>query len=381
MPSLLEDLKLYVGFNESQAALVHAFGRAIAHHLPAVADELYAALHAHPAARASFTASEPQIAAHRQGLQAWLASAFAGPHDQTFLQSRMDIGRAHVRVGLPQHLLITGMNVLRRALRARLEALHAGDPDLRRRTGDALDRLLDLELAILVHSYREDAQQRSRQHERLAAIGQLAASVAHELRQPLSVMSTSIYLVRRAPAAPHLAHHAARIEAQLEVAAGIVADLLELTRDRPAVRRNTPLASLVEDALSRVTIPSGVTVARDFPSDTMVLTEPPLLVRALVNLFQNALLAVGSQGSVRVLAEQAPDGRLALTISDDGPGFAPDILGRAFEPLVTSHGGTGLGLPLVQRVCERHGGTAEVANAPAGGARITLRLPREGWLG
>lgn len=215
--------------------------------------------------------------------------------------------------------------------------------------------------------------------QRLVAIGEIAAEVAHELRNALQIVSANVYLARQNLAAsePHLA----KIERSTRLAQGIVDDLMALARGEPTRAEPVTVAEVV--ALARETLPEGAAFED-------VITPPGLLVRAhlglasrlLHALYENSIRAAAPR-PVRIQTTAARvDGiggngpeRVALVIADDGPGVPADIADTLFEPLVTrSTGGTGLGLALARRIVDAHGGT--IAHVPtATGATFRIELP------
>lgn len=376
--TLLKELKEYIGFDEEDAAALRELRPHIEPHLEEITDHFYARILQHSRAHRAITGGEAQVERLKKTLQAWLDSGLAGPHDEAWFERRARIGRVHVRIDLPQRYMFTAMNVMRRDVRRLAEQAYADDREKSRLTGEALDRLFDMELAIMLHTYREDSEARVLRRERLATVGQLAASIAHELRNPLSVIESSVYLLRRRIADdPRAKRHLDKITAQVETSGGIITDLLEMTRDRPPARKPVPVKTLFDETEQSVHISSNVTLTRECPEGLEVQVEPRLVVRALVNLVQNANGALdGRGGAVTMQAEREPDGGVSISVLDDGPGFSPEMLARALEPLVTeSRGGVGLGLALVHRICERHGATVEVANRPEGGARVSMTWP------
>jgi signal transduction histidine kinase len=375
MPIRLEDMKRYVGFTAADAEALRGLATALAPRLPEVAQRFHERILADPRTRRLLEGSEVGLGRHRQLLIEWLTSGLRGPHDEALFERRQRIGRAHVRIGLGLQYMLTSMNGLRRDLRALIEALYADDAPARRAAGDAVDRLLDLELAMMLHSYREDSEDRARRHERLAVTGRIAALIGHELREPLTVIETSLHMLRRRCGQPDAERHLDRMQHQVRVSAGIITDLLEMTRNEPPSRTQSRVQALFDEAVAGVRLPPNVQL-EVAPTDLSLAVEPNLVVRALVNLLQNAVAALAvTGGHIRFEAASEP-GTVCLSVGDDGPGFDPDVLARAFEPLVTTRSqGTGLGLALVRRVCERHGGTAEARNQATGGARVTMRLP------
>jgi two-component system, NtrC family, sensor histidine kinase HydH len=169
--------------------------------------------------------------------------------------------------------------------------------------------------------------------------------------------------------------HLDRIGDQVRLSNQIISGLLDMVRDRPLPRESIPLAALLEKAAEAVPRPTGVSLAIEAAEGLTVRGDPVQLGQAVVNLLLNAVQAVHPAGAVRLVAR--PDGTgLAIDVEDDGPGVAEAVRGRLFEPLITTkEHGNGLGLALVKRVAERHGGSVLHEPRVGGGTRFTLRLP------
>jgi len=214
---------------------------------------------------------------------------------------------------------------------------------------------------------------------RLADLGQMAAHVAHEVRNTLVPVSLYLGLLRRRIASdPGALETLDKITAGMTALDATVNDLLHFTSDRDPQLRSFALRPLVNDILGSLapqlaaqTIHACVAVE---PVEA-VTADREMIRRALLNLVLNALDAMPQGGTLTVRSVRR--GRsLDLEVSDTGPGLSPDALGRAFEPFFTTKpGGTGLGLAIVYRIAEVHAGTVLAANAPQGGAVITLRIP------
>lgn len=221
--------------------------------------------------------------------------------------------------------------------------------------------------------------------ERLVAIGEIAAEVAHELRNALQIVSANVYLARQNPAAsePQLA----KIERSARLAHGIVDDLMALARGEPAHAEPVRLADVLP--LAREILPEPGADFEDelVPPDLVVRAHVGLASRLLHVLYENSIRAYAtappSSGSrrrvkVRTHAERSGEGRVAIVVADDGPGVPSDIAATLFEPLVTrTAGGTGLGLALARRIVEAHGGTIAWVPTDAGGATFRIELPAE----
>jgi signal transduction histidine kinase len=119
-----------------------------------------------------------------------------GPWDEDYYLLRCRIGRVHVRISLPQHYMFGAMNLLRQEFNRIIDEHYAGQFERMRATREALEKILDLELAIMLHTYREDLLIQQARNERLSTFGQLVGSIGHELRNPLGVIETSLFILK-----------------------------------------------------------------------------------------------------------------------------------------------------------------------------------------
>ncbi len=288
------------------------------------------------------------------------------------------VGRVHVRIGLDQRYMLTAMCVVREGLHAALDQSDWSDE--RRVAGHtAINRICDIELTIMLETYREDSVLRIRRSEQLATLGQLAASIGHELRNPLAVIESSVHLLKRRADDERTVKHLGRIRSNVKIAGDIIGQLLELARDRDVERSPTDVAELVRDAVRSISVPDGVGVSVSASAELPMFRVDGVQLRmVLTNLLLNAAQAVLSNGgSGEISVWFGLEGReLCLIVEDDGPGLSAEALARAFEPLFTTRSkGIGLGLALCRRIAERHGGSVRAANREEGGARFELRLP------
>ena len=212
--------------------------------------------------------------------------------------------------------------------------------------------------------------------ERLLAIGEVAAEVAHELRNALQIISANVYLAKQDLA--RSGAHLGKIERSARLAHGIVDDLMALARGEPA--HAEPVLFVEAIVAAREDLPELGTTYNDFidPVRLEVRAQLGLLSRCLHVLYENAIAASAPRSPTIVTRAWAEEGRVVIEVADDGPGVPADIASTLFEPLVTARaGGTGLGLALARRVVAAHGGTiALVENAPRQtGATFRVELP------
>lgn len=215
------------------------------------------------------------------------------------------------------------------------------------------------------------------QCERFAVLGRMSASLAHELRNPLSVIETSAYiLTERTRSDERAARHARRIVDQASIASALVNDILDIARDRPPSDRPVDVAAIVRAAVAQVPCPPTATLRLHVPADLPPVRADERQIRqVLTNLLHNALEATGGSGEVTLTAT-VRDRRVAVTVRDNGPGIAPEHMSRLFDPLFTTKAsGTGLGLWRSRAIARAHGGDLIAGNHPSGGAWFELTLP------
>jgi signal transduction histidine kinase len=380
-PTFFENLKLYVGFDDASSATLRELHPIAAPSFVPIVDDFYAAIEAHPGARAAITGGRAQIDRLKQTLLRWIDTLLLGPHDEDYYELRARIGRVHVRIALPQQYMFTAMDRIRVRL---LDVIQekVDDRAQARRMCTALNQIIDIELAIMLETYREDLLEKNRTAERLATIGQFAASLGHELRNPLSVVESSVYLVRQhlgpAAATPGVAKHLDRMTTEVQRANRTIHDLLGLARNKAPQRRATNLRQLVDSAADGALLPAAVAFESHVPADLEASVDPDQLRQVLVNLFVNAGQALGGRGHVWVEGARSPDGAAWLRVRDDGPGVPGEDRRRIFDALYTTKAkGSGLGLALSRRIVEAHGGTIELEpdSSKARGASFLITIP------
>ena len=223
-----------------------------------------------------------------------------------------------------------------------------------------------------------EAQKSLLRNERLAALGELATVVGHELRNPLGAAINDLYLHRiglaeRVPEEDMV--HVGRAEAQIHRAARLSEDLTAYMRERDPVLTDIDVAALVEDITASSPPPAGIGVEADAP--VHLVGDTAMITQVVTNLLTNAYQAIDGSGHVRVTTAADGDATV-LAVEDDGPGFGADVVEQVLDPFFTTKAeGTGLGLAIVQRIVQLHGGSVSVGDATGGGARVAVRMPRK----
>jgi two-component system sensor histidine kinase HydH len=376
--SYLESLKTYVGFTSESSARLRAIHPVVAPHVARIIDDFYETIDAHPGARGAITGGHAQIERLKGTLRRWLDELFLGPHDAAYIARRARIGRVHVRISLPQAFMFTAMN----RIRVQVAAVIHQDPSLDAvallATTGAVHQIMDIELAIMLETYREDLLAKNRSAERLATIGQFAASIGHELRNPLGVVESSAFLLRqllsKGTIDPKVDRHLEKITAEVKRSNQTIHELLELARSRPPNRRAVAVRALVEGAVAAAALPRDVTVSITCAGDAEANLDPDQITRVLSNLLTNAGQAMDGRGQIWIEAA-VHAGETRLRVRDSGPGVPREVRHRLFEALFTTRAkGSGLGLALCRRIAEAHGGSI-VLELGEGGASFSMTIP------
>jgi PAS domain S-box-containing protein len=537
--ALFAELKSYIGFDERDADVLRKLHPLARPHFVRIADEFYAVLRMHEGALAVLK-DEAQAQRLHASLQVWLGELLAGPHDEAYFERHSRIGQVHVRVGLPQHYMVTAMSRVRTSLLTLAARLFVDDAEAGARARVAVPRVCDLDLAIMLESYREnflarlartqkieqdaltsDLMERkrffgealgaanvvvlgldargkvlsfnrkaeeltgygademietdpfarlfvdreedvrarvlgvvstgapteleadltarsgkrrivqwhvapyqgavgagpalvvlgydvtdqrelervARKRERLAAVGTLAAGLAHEIRNPLQGAALHLTILERALTraedAPPEAREAVEVmRAETQRLSTLVTDFLEVASPKPPVRVDCDLGDLtkaVATLLGPEAESKGISLrAEPTPIAVRTYVDADRLRQVLVNLVRNAMeaFAVGQGHARAAVAQGGETGKVVLrarhigqafelAVEDNGPGL-PDPKAPIFDAFYTTKArGTGLGLSIVHRIVEDHGGRVSVASRP-GRTTFTVHLPDNG---
>ncbi len=241
----------------------------------------------------------------------------------------------------------------------------------------------------------EQLEERERLRDRLAALGEMAAAIAHEVKNPLAGIEVMAGVLKRQLPDSEDAQSILRdIIKEAKMANAIVVEVLDFVRPIRLQVERISLADVVRDAISMAEshVPRGrVRLVLDLPEDLSPIQGDPHQIRQIfTNLLTNAFEAMGGTGAVRLSAvqvttdeEAAADApsvpMIQVEVSDDGPGIPADVIDRIFSPFFTTKPqGSGLGLAIVRKIVDAHDGQIDVSALPQGGTRFRVTLPVSG---
>lgn len=238
-------------------------------------------------------------------------------------------------------------------------------------------------LTLQVVGLREQLDEKNRElarKQRLASLGEMAAGVAHEIRNPLAgILLFASMLETDLADRPKLQELAVKISKGVGSLDSIVSDILAFAGDGVVRLEVVDLSAVMEEVLALVspqqTARSAVIHLQPGRFRVRVMANAAQLCRALLNLVFNALDAAGEDGQVWLDCEEAEAGGVRVTVSDNGPGVPAELRQRVFDPFYTGKdSGTGLGLAIVHRIAETHGGEVRVSQRRGGGAVFAMTL-------
>ncbi len=227
----------------------------------------------------------------------------------------------------------------------------------------------------------EQVQEKLIRSERLAAVGELASGVGHELRNPLNVIRNCVYLLNMAVTEKgdeESLNTLKVLDKQVDIANKIVTDLLDFTRIKPPSLTKINLSNLINESLSWVTIPKNVTVTANLNGNSLqIKIDAEQISRVFTNIISNAIQAMNGKGELKI-DTGVEDSLVWTRFTDTGCGIPEENLEKIFEPLFTTKPkGIGLGLAITKRLVEQNGGKIEVASQTGEGATFTVKLPLE----
>lgn len=378
---------------------------------PFMVEDFYSEILRHTATR-QVLQDELQVARLKNTLLLWLDQFFSGSYDTAYVRARWNVGRRHVMIGLDQSYATAALGRLRMRINEAIVAALAHDPQQLVKAQGSINKLLDLELAIVNAAYQlsfarlmeVSAKQRVQQSERLAAIGQMVTGLAHESRNALqrshACLETLTLEIEDRP-------DAIRLVQRVQLALDHLHTLYEEVRNYAAPikldRQSIGLHKLAMRCWQQLEhrwkpLNSKLRLQWAFDTEAEGQWDPVRMEQVLTNLFQNAIDASGEGGEVvcEVRTIESPLGNVAaisptspsstetattktgavvIDVSDSGPGINVIPPQRVFEPFFTTKTkGTGLGLAITRRAVQAHGGEIDLVPGTKGTFRIILPI-------
>jgi signal transduction histidine kinase len=371
------ELRDYVGWTEADAELVASIGPRLEPHLDAIIRDFYDTIARHPGARKVLTGGDAQVERLKTTLRRWIGDLFAGHYDADYVERRWRVGLRHAEIGLEQVYCNVALCRIRTALQDALHREWDGEPSRLRVASLALGKLLDLDLAMIEHAYQTEHTARQQQIERLATLGQIAGGVAHELRNPLNVVKTSVYylLHARSPSPEKSAEHFDRIERHVGLADGVITALSNFARMPVPEARPFAVDACMKEALDLADLPETIEVSLDGLDRLPAVAADAGQIRIVFsNLIRNAVEAMAGNGKLS-LKGRTDDGFAEVVVADSGPGIPVDQLPRIMEPFFTTKArGLGLGLAISRSIVDKNRGELRVASEPGRGSSFAVRL-------
>lgn len=414
--TLFEELRHDVGFGPDDEAMLVRVAPLVEAEIARIVDHFYEVIWGNPTMKAVFE-DDAQIARQKKQLARWLRQTFEGSYGPEFVEARRRVGKVHVTVGLEQRFMFTMMSIIRTDLieLALDRGARAGwpAPDLHAACL-AINRILDLDLAIMLDAYKESYVEKIKHHERLATLGQMAvtireeksestlqsaraealaaigtltAGLAHEIRNPLNAAKLQLeVLARRAKkldpkAAESILGRVRIVHTEIDRLNSMLNDFLGLARPEEVAAHVVNVHELFDEIRTLeepLCIESGVELIIGCHADIEVTGDRHRLKQVFENLVNNARQAIEDRGGGGKIWLECDDlgAFIRLRVRDDGPGFGMDANHLAQPFVTTKPAGTGLGLSIVKKIAELHAGKIELANHPDGGACVDVTLPK-----
>lgn len=393
------ELQRYVGWTEEDARRVAGVAILVDPFLPALIDDFYDEIARHPDAQKVITGGPAQVARLKETLLRWIKELFSGRYDDDYVARRWKVGYRHVEIGLDQVYTNAALSRLRRGLGKVLDQCLKDDLPRLLSVRQSLNTLIDLDLALIEDAYQtefaarqqqierlaamHEAQERLLQSERLAAIGQMMAGLAHESRNALQRSQACLEMlaleIHDRPAALDLVNRIQKAQDDLY-------QLYEEVRDYAAplrlnCREQDPRQIVAQTWEHLAALRAGRDARLDFLPGAKPVTchaDAFALAQVFRNILENSLAACTDPVRItaRIEASRLDDhAGVQISIADNGPGLTPEARQKIFEPFFTTKTkGTGLGMAITRRIVEAHGGEIAVGRDQPG-AEIVITIP------
>ena len=240
---------------------------------------------------------------------------------------------------------------------------------------------LDISERVTLEQEQKRLREQLFQQEKMVLVGQIAASVAHELNTPLGTVLLRAQLMQQQVGDGGDSSDLGVIESEARRCRGIIDSLLGFSRRSEGVTSRTDVGSLIRESLTLIKndlVIKGISVQAEYgDKEVIIWADSNQIQQVLLNLVTNAADAMTDGGRLEIRTRLCED-FVEIRVTDNGPGMGEDVLKRAFDPFFTTKGrgkGTGLGLAICRRIVEEHGGEIEIQSQPGRGTTVSVRLP------
>ena len=372
-----QELQRYADWTESDTRWILAIASRLEPAFDIVVTDFYDEIEHHQATRILLSGGESQVQRLKLSLLAWLRDLCSGVYDEGYVTRRWRVGLRHAEIGLDQVYCNMAMARVRSGLIGALaRGWDRGSQDLQSAIL-AVNKLLDLDLAIIEDAYQTERLARQQNIERLAGLGQVAAGIAHELLNPLNVIKTSVYFLNHAVDSPteKRTEHFRRIERQVELADGVIRTLADFARMPAPQPRPFSMASCMLEVLNHTALPETVEVTVvGLDSLPAVAADAAQIQIVLSNLLRNASEAMSGRGLLTITGRME-ESFVEIDVADAGPGIPADQIAQVMDPFFTTKPrGLGLGLAISRRIVQSNQGELRVTSEPGSGSTFTVRL-------
>jgi len=406
--------KRFLRFTRAEEVALTTLQPIMAQHV----DELVAAFYGHllsfPDTR-KFLTDELISTRLLEAQKRYLLSLVTGPYDRAYEEGRRRIGQVHARLGLTPEWYFGAYALYLSLLEPLVFEKFRNQPATYVAVRIALTKVIFLDMQLALEAYIEkssegqdfavkqlasfncelekglvqnrhvlsETQHQLRLTERVAELGTLAASMAHEIGTPMNVILGRAEMLRQRTDDETMKKGLGIIVAQVERVTKLMNQLLACARRGPPNFRPVDLREVVKNCLDAVEERLGqhcVQVVSEHDEELPhIHGDSDQMMQVLLNLVLNAVQAMPERGTLRVAAVREGEQHIKLTVADTGHGIPSDVLPKIFEPFVTTKEGgkgTGLGLTVVLGIVQEHGGSITVESTPGQGTTFTLLLPR-----
>jgi signal transduction histidine kinase len=409
-----ETRKGFLRFTQEEEVALTALQPLMAQHVEELVGAFYRHLLSFPDTR-KFLTDELISTRLLEAQKRYLLSLVTGPYDRTYEEGRRRIGQAHARLGLTPEWYFGAYALYLSLLEPLVFEKFRTHPAKYVAVRIALTKVMFLDIQLALEAYIEkssegqdnavkrlagftreleqgltqnrhvlsETQQQLRLTERVAELGTLAASMAHEIGTPMNVILGRAEMLMQRTDDETMKKGLGIIAAQVERVTKLMNQLLAFARRGPPNFRPVDLREVVKNCLDAVEerlSQHRVQVVSEHDEDLpQIRGDSDLMMQVLLNLVLNAVQAMPESGTLRVAAAREGAQHIRLTVADTGHGIPPDVLPKIFEPFVTTKErgkGTGLGLTVVLGIVQEHGGSITVDSTPGQGTTFTLLLPQ-----